>query len=90
MFGTASRSSTSALGPVGFDDFGHRHAKPLVDDDNLAARHQAVVYVNVDRLADLAVELDDGASTKLEELAHLHGGAAEHGGDLHRNVVDRL
>src|SRR5258708_1238454 len=80
----------AALGAVGLDDFGHRHAEALVDDDDLAARHQAVVDVDVDRFADLAVELDDGAAAELEELAHLHGGAAKHGGDLHRHVVDRL
>src|SRR5260221_3153003 len=80
----------AALGAVGLDDFGHRHAEALVDDDDLAARHQAVVDVDVDRFADLAVELDDGAAAELEELAHLHGGAAEHGGDLHGHVVDRL
>src|SRR5258708_15887901 len=80
----------AALGAVGLDDFGHRHAEALVDDDDLAARHQAVVDVDVDCFADLAVELDDGAAAELEELAHLHGGAAEHGGDLHRHVVDRL
>src|SRR5260221_483338 len=80
----------SVLGPVGLDDFRHRHAEALVDDDDLAARHQAVVDVDVDRLADLAVEFDDGAAAELEKLAHLHGGAAENGGDLYRNVVDRL
>src|SRR5437763_15688887 len=79
-----------ALGAVGLDDFRHRHAEALVDDDDLAARHQAVVDVDVDRLADLAVELDDGAAAELEELADLHGGASENGGDLHGNVVDRL
>src|SRR5437868_15503402 len=79
-----------ALGAVGLDDFRHRHAETLVDDDDLAARHQAVVDVDVDRSADLAVELDDGAAAELQELADLHGRAAEHGGDLDGNVVDRL
>src|SRR5260221_3264272 len=79
-----------ALGPVGLDDFRHRDAETLVDDDDLAAGHQAVVDVDVDRLADLAVELDDGAAAQLQKLADLHGGASEDGGALHRNVVDRL
>src|SRR6266852_1773680 len=79
-----------ALGPVGLDDFRHRDAETLVDDDDLAASHQAVVDVDVDRLANLAVELDDGAAAELQKLAHLHGGAAENGGNLHRDVVDRL
>ncbi len=35
------------------------HAQALVDDDDLAARHQAVVHIDVDRLADLAVQLED-------------------------------
>src|ERR1700732_2423102 len=78
------------LGPFGLDDFRHGDAEALVDDDDLATRYQAVVDVDVDRLADLAVELDDGAAAQLEELADLHGGASEDGGDLYRNVVDRL
>jgi len=73
-----------------FDDFRHGHAEPVLDEDDLAARDKAVVDIDVDRLADLAVELDDGTAAELEELADLHGGAPEDGGDLHRDVVDGL
>src|SRR3546814_8993296 len=60
------------------------------DLDHLAAGDQPVVHVDVDRLADLAVEFDDGAAPELQELAHLHVGLAEHGRDLDGDVVDRL
>src|SRR5258708_4799263 len=73
---------------IRLDDFGHRHAQPVVDDHDFAARHQPVVDIDVDRLADLAIELDDGAAAELQQLAHLHGRAAEHRRDLHGNVIN--
>src|SRR5262249_34539545 len=76
--------------PVRLDDFGHGHAELVLDQHHLAARHQAVVDVDVDRLADLAVELEHGAGTEVEELADVHVGAAEHRRDLHRHVEHRL
>src|SRR5690606_8276066 len=62
----------------------------VFDDYDLAAGDQPVVDVDVDRLADLAVELDDRAAAELEQLADLHGRLAEHRGDLDGDVVDRL
>ena len=72
------------------DDFRHRHAELVLDQHHFAARDQAVVDVDVDRLADLAVELQHGAGPELEQLADVHAGAAEHGGDLHRHVEHRF
>ena len=43
-------------GAVRLDDFGHRHAEMLVDDDDLATRDQTVVDVDVDRFADLRLQ----------------------------------
>src|SRR5579871_3210426 len=74
---------------VRLDDLRHRDAEPFVDDDDLAACDQTIVDIDIDRLADLAIELDDGAAAELEQLAHLHGRAAEHRRHLHRDVVDR-
>ena len=61
----------------------------VVDDHHLAARDQAVVDQDVDRLADLAVELDHRAAAEPQQLADRHGGLAEHRRELHRDVVDR-
>src|SRR5476651_840001 len=71
-----------------FDDFGHRHAELVFDENDFAAGHQAVVDVDVDRLADLTVEFKHGAGSDLEQVADLHARTAENGRDLHRNVVD--
>src|SRR5579864_1983197 len=62
----------------------------LVDDDDFTARHEPVVNVDVDRFADLAVELNDRAAAQLQQLTDLHIGATEHGRDLNRNVVNRF
>ncbi len=43
------------------DDLGHRHAEPVLHEDHLAAGDQAVVDVDVDGLADLAVEFEHRA-----------------------------
>jgi hypothetical protein len=70
--------------------FRHGHAELLLDEDDLAAGHQAIVDINVDRLADLAVELEHRARADLEEIVDLHARAAEHGGNLDRNVEHRF
>src|SRR5689334_7231379 len=75
---------------VRIDDFRHGHAELVLDQHDLAARHQPVVHVDVDRLAHLAVELEHGAGAEIEQLADVHVGAAEHGRDLHRHVEHRL
>src|SRR3712207_7789960 len=43
-------------------DFGERHAEGVVDEDDLAAGDQAVVDVDVDRLADAAVRSEEHTS----------------------------
>src|SRR5271170_5537867 len=58
---SGSRLDSRALG---LDDFRHGHTQPVVDDHDFAARHQAVVDIDVDRLADLAVELDHGTAAE--------------------------
>src|SRR5713226_1005982 len=68
------------------DDFRHGDTEFFFHQHDFAARDQAVVDVDVDRLADLAVELEHRARSELEQLADVHPGAAEHGRDLHRNV----
>src|SRR5690606_34357430 len=67
------------LPPVGLDDFRHRDAKPVFDDDNLAARDQAVVDIDVNRFTDFPVEFDDRAAPELQKLADPHPRLAEHG-----------
>src|ERR1700748_1479126 len=62
------RTSLMASGPLGLDDFGHGHAQPVIDADDLAACHQPVVDIDIDRLADLAVKLNDGAAAELQQL----------------------
>src|SRR5690349_1021968 len=86
----ARYSPRGASSPLRLDDFRHRHAELVLDQDDLAARDQAVVDVDVDGFADLAIELEHGAGTDIEKLAHLHVSAAEHGRDLHRNVEHRF
>ena len=44
-----------------------------------AAGDKPIVHVDVDRLADLAVEFDHRAAAQLEQLIDLHGGAADSG-----------
>src|SRR5688572_27905327 len=72
--------------PFRLDHFGHGHAEFLFDQHDFPARDQAVVDVDVDRLADLAVELEHGAGAEPQQVADVHAGAAEHGGDLHGHV----
>src|SRR5262249_25438770 len=71
-----------------FDHFGHGHAELVFDQHDLAACDEAVVDVDVDGFADLAVEFEHSAGSKLEQFADLHVGAAEYGGNLHRDVED--
>src|SRR5882724_6397085 len=72
--------------PFGLDDFCHRHAELVFHEHHLAASDEAVVDVNVDGFADLAVELQHRAGPELEQLADIHAGTAEHRGHLHRHV----
>src|SRR5207248_4291738 len=85
-----ARSVERALAAFRLDDFRHGYAELVFDQDHLAARDQAVVDVDVDRLADAAIEFEHGARPELQQLADVHLGAAEHGRDLHRHVEHRL
>ena len=51
-----------SLVAVGLDDFGHRYAKALLYDDDLAPRDKSIIDVYVDRFADLPVEFHDSAA----------------------------
>ena len=64
-----SRVSNRALVLFGLDDFRHGHAELVLDQHDFAARDQAVVDVDIDRLADLAVEFEHGAGAELEQVA---------------------
>src|SRR6202790_4644543 len=78
------------LGAFRLDDFRHGHAKLVFHQHHFAARHQAVVDVDVDGLADAAIEFEHGAGPEFEEFADIHLGTAEHGGNLHRHVEHGL
>src|ERR1700733_7561425 len=80
-FGRANASR-----PLRLDDFRHGHAELFFHQHDFAAGHQAVVDIDVDCLADLAVELEHGAGTELEQVADLHARPAEHGRNLDRHV----
>src|SRR5690606_8915498 len=86
----ARRAIYTCSAAIRLDDLGHGHAEAIIDHHHLAARDQSVVYVDVDRLADLAVQLDHGATAELQQLADLHRRLAEHRRHLHRNVVDGI
>src|SRR4029077_20807722 len=75
---------------IRLDDFGHGHAELVFHKNDFAACDQSIVDVNVDRLADLAIEVQYGARSKLEQVANFHMGAAEHRGHLDRHVKDRF
>src|ERR1700736_5340489 len=83
-------AKVKASGPFGLDDFRHGHAKLVFHQHHLATRHQAVVDVDVDGLADAAIEFEHGAGPEFEEFADIHLGAAEHRGDLDRHVEHGL
>src|SRR3546814_6197407 len=59
--------SLLAAAAIGLDDLRHGDAEVLFHHDHLTTGDQPVVHVDVDRLADLAVELDDGAAARSEE-----------------------
>src|ERR1700733_9995325 len=81
--GSASRS-------LRLDDFRHGDAEFFFHQHDLATGDQAVIDVDVDRLADLAVEFEHGAGAELEEIADIHSRAAEHGGHLDRHIEHRF
>src|SRR3954469_23815598 len=83
-------SRRMSLAPFSLDDFRHGDAEFLLDQHDFAARHQTVVDVDVDRFADLAVQFEYGARPQPEQFADIHAGAAEHCGNLHRDVENSL
>src|SRR5450756_1204298 len=84
--GQARIAEKRVLAAFRLDDFRHGHAKLVFDQNHLAARHQPVVDVDVDGLADAAVELKHGAGPEFQQFADIHLRAAEHGRDLPRHV----
>ena len=80
----------TVLAAFSLDDLGHGDAELFLDQNHFAARHQPVVDVDVDGLADAAVELEHGARAEFQQLADLHARPAEHGRDLHRHVEHRF
>src|SRR5581483_353622 len=82
----ACGSQSSVL--LRLDDFGHGYAKLVLDQDDFAAGDQPVVDVDVDRLADLAVEFDHRSRSQLEKFTDFHFRAAEYGRNLYRHVED--
>jgi hypothetical protein len=59
-------------------------------EHHFATRHQPVIDVDIDGLADLAVQFEHRARPELEEAADVHMRATEHSRDLHRHVEHRL
>jgi hypothetical protein len=62
----------------------------LVHHHHLAAGDDAPIDDHVDRLADTAVERDDGAAPELDEARNRHGGRAENDLHGHRYAHDHL
>ncbi len=50
------------------DDFSHGHAEAIVDDDNLSARDQTRVDVDVDGFTDPAVQFEHRTGAELEQF----------------------
>src|ERR1044072_3540841 len=71
-------ASLPTLTAFRLDDFRHGHAELVFHQNHLAARHQAIVDVDVDGFPDAAVELQHGAGAELEQFADVHLGTAEH------------
>src|SRR5580658_6557609 len=84
-FGQA-RDRQRASGAFRLDDFSHGDAELVFHQNHFATRDQPVVDIDVDRLADAAVELEHGAGPELQQLADIHLGTAEHRRNLHRHV----
>src|SRR5213078_788298 len=77
-------------GAFRLDDFRHGYAELVFHQHYLAARHQAVVDVDVDGFADATVQFEHGAGAELQQFADVHFRTAEHGRDLNRHVEHGL
>ena len=57
-----SVSSLSRLARISvLDDFRHGDAQPVFDNDDLTPGNQAIIHININGLADLAIQLQDRA-----------------------------
>src|SRR5476649_2874270 len=74
-----ARYRQRASGAFRLDDFRHGDAELVFDQNDFATRYQPVVDIDVDRLADAAVELKHGTGPELQQFADIHLGTAEHG-----------
>src|SRR3546814_9391215 len=79
--------SLLAAAAIGLDDLRHGDAEVLFHHDQLTTGDQPVVHVAVDRLAHIAVELDDGAAAQPQELAARQVGLTEHSRRDRKEVV---
>jgi hypothetical protein len=73
---------------ITLDDFGHCHAKPILDENDFASRDETVIDEDIDGFADLAIEFNNSAGGDLEKISHTHPGIAKNGGDNNRNIKD--
>src|SRR2546423_13256638 len=78
-FGPSWYSAARCSAPLCLDHLGHRDAQLLLDQHDFTARDEAIVDVDVDCLADLAVKLEHRAGSEPQQVADIHAGAAEHG-----------
>src|SRR6202035_5468622 len=81
-----ARYRQRASGAFRLDDFRHGDAELVFHQNHFATRNQPVVDIDVDRLADPAVELQYRTGSELQQFADIHLGTAEHGRNLHRHV----
>src|SRR5438270_4120164 len=89
-FGPSWYSAARGSAPLRLDHFGHRDAQLLFDQHDFTARDEAIVDVDVDCLADLAIELEHRTGAEPQQVADIHAGAAEHGRHLYRYVENRF
>src|SRR3979409_1388128 len=61
----SARRWLKVSGAFRLDDFRHGHAELVFHQNHFAARHQAVIDIDIDGFADAAVELQYGAGTEL-------------------------
>src|ERR1700735_5803958 len=64
-----ARCCQKASGAFRLDDFRHGDAELVFHQNHFAARYQPVVDIDVDRLADAAVELEHGTGSELQQFA---------------------
>src|SRR5690606_34890616 len=83
-----SRPLASATGPL--QQLGDPHAELVVDHDDVAARHEAVVDEHVDGGAGGAVELHDAALAEAQQVADLEAHAPQLDGDDEVDVGEQV